>query len=207
MLSFSFFFSFFFNRGDTIQYYGGLRSRELGQAPMLLVYIGVIISPTPLFSMILCSAEISFSQVATGDRTHNKANCITLNRRRPHKLRHKGGAKQVLGTRHDEKSIVQVKSHSELRAALSYLGAEFRIEKTAKCAAMVFGFSVHFQRKPILGILIPLVLLLTLLLCAFYIVKSFGLKGQLGAPHQWLCTQHHLSEIAHFKNGDLHAFA
>ena len=26
------------NRGDTIQYHGGLRSRELGQAPMLLVF-------------------------------------------------------------------------------------------------------------------------------------------------------------------------
>ena len=27
------------NRGDTIQYHGGLRSRELGQAPMLLVFL------------------------------------------------------------------------------------------------------------------------------------------------------------------------
>ena len=26
-------------RGDTIQYHGGLRSRELGQAPMLLVFL------------------------------------------------------------------------------------------------------------------------------------------------------------------------
>ena len=36
------------NRGDTIQYHGSLRSRELGQAPMLLVFLtqaGVIISP------------------------------------------------------------------------------------------------------------------------------------------------------------------
>ena len=31
------FFCFFCNRGDTIQYHGGLRSKELGQAPMLLV--------------------------------------------------------------------------------------------------------------------------------------------------------------------------
>ena len=34
-----FFFTFFCNRGDTIQYHGGLRSRELGQAPMLLVFL------------------------------------------------------------------------------------------------------------------------------------------------------------------------
>jgi hypothetical protein len=27
------------NRGDTIQYHGGLRSRELGQAPMLQVFL------------------------------------------------------------------------------------------------------------------------------------------------------------------------
>ena len=27
------------NRGDTIQYHGGLRSRELGQASMLLVFL------------------------------------------------------------------------------------------------------------------------------------------------------------------------
>jgi hypothetical protein len=27
------------NRGDTIQYHSGLRSRELGQAPMLLVFL------------------------------------------------------------------------------------------------------------------------------------------------------------------------
>ena len=27
------------NRGDTIQYHGGLQSRELGQAPMLLVFL------------------------------------------------------------------------------------------------------------------------------------------------------------------------
>ena len=27
------------NRGDTIQYHGGLRSRELGQAPILLVFL------------------------------------------------------------------------------------------------------------------------------------------------------------------------
>ena len=27
------------NRGDTLQYHGGLRSRELGQAPMLLVFL------------------------------------------------------------------------------------------------------------------------------------------------------------------------
>ena len=32
-------FSFFFNRRDTIQYFGGLRSRELGQAPILLVFL------------------------------------------------------------------------------------------------------------------------------------------------------------------------
>ena len=37
------------NRVDTIQYHGGFQSRELGQAPMLLVFLtpkeGVIISP------------------------------------------------------------------------------------------------------------------------------------------------------------------
>ena len=27
------------NRGDTVQYHGGLRSRELGQAPMLQVFL------------------------------------------------------------------------------------------------------------------------------------------------------------------------
>ena len=27
------------NRGDTVQYHGGLRSRELGQVPMLLVFL------------------------------------------------------------------------------------------------------------------------------------------------------------------------
>ena len=37
-LMFFFVFLFLFcNRGDTIQYHGGLRSRELGQAPMVLV--------------------------------------------------------------------------------------------------------------------------------------------------------------------------
>ena len=30
---------FFCNRGDTIQYHSGLQSRELGQAPMLLVFL------------------------------------------------------------------------------------------------------------------------------------------------------------------------
>ena len=35
----SFFCFLFFNRGDTIQYFGGLRSRELGQAPILLVFL------------------------------------------------------------------------------------------------------------------------------------------------------------------------
>ena len=29
----------FFNRGDTIQYFSSVRSRELGQAPMLLVFL------------------------------------------------------------------------------------------------------------------------------------------------------------------------
>ena len=32
-------FFLFCNRGDTIQYHGGLRSRELCQAPMLLVFL------------------------------------------------------------------------------------------------------------------------------------------------------------------------
>ena len=32
-------FMFVCNREDTIQYQGGLRSRELGQAPMLLVFL------------------------------------------------------------------------------------------------------------------------------------------------------------------------
>jgi hypothetical protein len=32
-------FLFVCNRRDTIQYYGGLRSRELGQAPMLQVFL------------------------------------------------------------------------------------------------------------------------------------------------------------------------
>ena len=31
--------SFFFNRGDTTQHHGGLQSRELCQAPMLLVFL------------------------------------------------------------------------------------------------------------------------------------------------------------------------
>ena len=36
----SFFFCLFFcNRGDTIQYHNGLWSRELGQAPMPLVFL------------------------------------------------------------------------------------------------------------------------------------------------------------------------
>ena len=35
----SFLFVCFCNRGDTIQYHGGLQSRELGQAPMLLVFL------------------------------------------------------------------------------------------------------------------------------------------------------------------------
>ena len=33
------FFFFSFNRGDTIQYHGDLQSRELGQAPVLLVFL------------------------------------------------------------------------------------------------------------------------------------------------------------------------
>ena len=36
---FSLRFMFVCNRGDTIQYHGGLQSRELGQAPMLLVFL------------------------------------------------------------------------------------------------------------------------------------------------------------------------
>ena len=36
--NFYFFCFCFSNRGDTIQYHGGLRSWELGQAPMLLVF-------------------------------------------------------------------------------------------------------------------------------------------------------------------------
>ena len=34
-----FIFCFICNSGDTIQYHGGLRSRELGQAPMVQVFL------------------------------------------------------------------------------------------------------------------------------------------------------------------------
>ena len=50
------FWGFFCNRGDDVQYHGGLRSRELCQAPMVLVFLtprqdlaGVIISPARLY--------------------------------------------------------------------------------------------------------------------------------------------------------------
>ena len=47
---------FFCNRGDTMQYHGGLQSRELGQAPMLLVFLAprqALSSHPHVFIMIL----------------------------------------------------------------------------------------------------------------------------------------------------------
>ena len=38
-LEFTFICLFVCNRGDTVQYHSGLRSRELGQAPMLQVFL------------------------------------------------------------------------------------------------------------------------------------------------------------------------
>ena len=47
-------FCFVCNREDTIQYHGGLRSRELGQAPMLLVFLTPrqVLSSHPLQQMV-----------------------------------------------------------------------------------------------------------------------------------------------------------
>ena len=64
-------------------------SGQGNQAKPLWYWCSVIISLTPLFSMILYSSEISFSQV---DPTTRQP-IVTLNRRRTPKLRHKGGAK------------------------------------------------------------------------------------------------------------------
>ena len=50
------------NRGVTIQYVGGLRSRELGQAPMLLVFLfskaGIIISLASVFVLPVGSSHL-----------------------------------------------------------------------------------------------------------------------------------------------------
>jgi hypothetical protein len=56
----SFFFFFFSNRGDTLQYHGGLRSsdstRELGQAPILQLFLTPrqALSSHPRCYVLLC---------------------------------------------------------------------------------------------------------------------------------------------------------
>jgi hypothetical protein len=52
-------FLFLCNRGDNIQYHGGLRSRELCQAPMLLVFL----TPRQALSSHPCISIMIFIQI------------------------------------------------------------------------------------------------------------------------------------------------
>ena len=67
-------------------------SGQGNQAKPLWYWCSVIISLTPLFSMILYSAEISFSQAQPGIEPATRRPIVTLNRRCLPELRHKGGA-------------------------------------------------------------------------------------------------------------------
>ena len=83
-------FLFVFNRGDT-RYQGGLRSRELCQAPMVKVQA---LSSHSHHSLIWFCAPPKFLSLRSrpGIEPTTRRPIVTLNRRRPPELRHKGGA-------------------------------------------------------------------------------------------------------------------
>ena len=67
----------FCNRGDTIQYQGGLRSRELCQAPMLLVFL----TPRQALSShphqcFWASLKLLFFMIFVGVHEFSSKNCI-----------------------------------------------------------------------------------------------------------------------------------